>query len=182
MRKIVVYEFLTLDGVMESPETWELPYHSDDVTEAVRQQITGVEAYLYGRVTYEIFSGFWPTQTHNEFGFADHLNAAPKYVVSSTLKKATWNTAVIGGDAAAGVAKLKQGDGGAIGVTGSCTLVQALLKAGLVDELSLLVSPVVLGHGMRLFRDPLEKTPLRLAESRTYSSGTIGLTYQRAEA
>lgn len=179
MRKIIVSEFLSLDGVMESPENWQFPYLSPDVAEVIKTQLLSVEAMLFGRVTYDIFAGYWPSQTSNALGFEDHLNSAPKFVVSTTLKKVDWaNATLIKGDAMAAVARLKQTPGGDIGVTGSCTLIQSLMKAGLVDEFQLLVHPIVLGKGIRLFQDGLELAKLKLVESRAFSTGVVGLTYQ----
>src|SRR5260221_8829524 len=132
MRKIIVAEFLTLDGVMEAPETWQFPFLSDDISEYIKTGILALDAQLLGRVTYEIFASYWPLQTHNEFGIADKLNSAPKYVVSSTLQKADWNpSTIIKGNVLEAVKALKQQGSGNIGVTGSALLVQSLMEAGL---------------------------------------------------
>ena len=178
MRKIIVSEFLTLDGVMEAPEEWQFPYLSDDVAEFIKVQILALDAQLLGRVTYDIFAASWPSQTNNEFGIADKLNSMPKYVVSSTLKKADWNpTTVINGNVVEAISKLKQQPGGSIGITGSATLVQSLMKADLIDEYQLQVYPIVLGKGRRLFKDGIDKK-LKLVESKTFSSGVVILIYQ----
>jgi dihydrofolate reductase len=179
VRKLIVSEFLTLDGVMEAPETWQFPYFSPDVQEIVVAQINGVDAFLYGRVTYDIFSEFWPKETEDKLGFETHLNSAPKYVVSTTLKKANWaDTTIIKKDPMAEIARLKDTPGSDIGITGSCTLIRSLVGAGLVDEFQLLVHPLVLGKGMRLFADGLDTAKLKLVEERALSSGVVRLVYQ----
>ncbi len=179
MSKIIVSEFLTLDGVMEAPEDWQFPYLSDDMSAFIQEQILALDAQLLGRVTYDIFAAYWPLQTNNEFGIADKLNRMPKYVVSSTLKKAEWNpSTIISGNVAEAVAKLKQESVGNLGITGSATLVQSLMEADLIDEYQLQVYPIVLGKGRRLFRDGMDKLPLKLVESKTFSSGVVALSYQ----
>ena len=181
MSKIVVTEFLSLDGVMEAPETWHFPYNVGDMQAFTTGQILDADAMLYGRVTYDTFASFWPTRTHNEFGFADHLNSIPKYVISSTLAKADWNnSAVLKGKAVDEVVKLKQQRDGIIGMTGSAMLIQSLLEAGLIDVLHLMIHPIVVGHGKRLFKDGTNNIPLKLAESRTFQSGVVLLTYEPA--
>jgi dihydrofolate reductase len=181
MRKIIVGMFLSLDGVMEAPETWQFPYITPDVNESIQAQILESDALLLGRVTYEIFASYWPLQTHNEFGIADKLNNQPKYVVSSTLKKAEWNnTTIINNNAMAEIARLKQQLGGDIAVTGSATLIEALMQADLIDEYQLQVHPVVLGSGRRLFRDGSAPKTLNLVDSKAFSSGVVLLTYQPA--
>lgn len=178
MRKLIAAEYVTLDGIMESPETWQFPYLNEEIVAEVRSLIQATEASLLGRVTYQIYAAYWPTQTHNEFGFADKMNQEPKFVVSSTLDKAEWNhTTLIAGNAANEVRKLKQQPGGNIRITGSATLVQSLMAADLIDEYHLLVHPVVLGTGKRLFAEGLETT-LNLIDTKTFSSGVVALTYQ----
>ena len=179
MRKLIVAEFLTLDGVMEASEEWQPPYVSEDVAEAIQASIHASEAMLLGRVTYELFAAYWPYQTNNEFGIADKLNSQPKFVVSTTLEKAEWNnTTVIRGDVAEEIGRLKQQTGGDIRLSGSATLAQSLTRAGLVDEYWLLVHPLVLGRGKRLFPDGTESAGLRLVESRAFRSGAVLLRYQ----
>jgi dihydrofolate reductase len=179
MRKVIVSEFLTLDGVMEASEQWQPPYVSDDVAEEIRVGIHAAEASLLGRVTYEIFAAYWPLQTHNEFGIADKLNSEHKFVVSSTLEKAEWNNStLIKGNVAEEIRKLKQQPGGDIRVVGSATLVQSLMHANLIDEYRLMVHPLVLGRGKRLFNDGMETTGLKLVEAKAFSSGVVLLCYQ----
>ncbi len=166
---------------MEAPQNWHFPYISDDMQEAVNAQIHGSDALLYGRVTYEEFASFWPSQTQNEFGIADKLNNTPKYVVSSTLKTADWNNStLIKANVASEIAKLKQQPGSNIGMTGSATLLQTLMQADLIDEYQLFVHPIVVGNGKRLFTDGTPNTALKLVGSRMFSSGVVLLTYQPA--
>jgi dihydrofolate reductase len=179
MRKLIVAEFVTLDGVMEASEQWQPPYVSEDVAQAIQMSIQASDAMLLGRVTYELFAGYWPTQTNNEFGVADKLNRQPKFVVSSMLDKAAWhNTTLIKGNAVAEVRKLKEQPGGDIRLSGSATLAQALIHAGLVDEYWLLLHPVIIGRGKRLFADGTEAASMKLIESTAFRSGAVLLRYQ----
>jgi dihydrofolate reductase len=174
MKKLVVSEFLSLDGVMESP-AWTEPYRNDESTAFKRAELFASEALLLGRVTYQGFAEAWPTQT-DEQGFAERMNAIPKHVASTTLKSVDWqNSAVLGPDVAAEVAALKAKNGGDILVYGSGQLTRFLLECGLVDQLNLLVYPVTVGSGKRLFGE----TPvnLNLTESRTFSSGVVLMVY-----
>ena len=178
MRKIVVGLFMSLDGVVEAPETWQFPYQTDEMGAITEAQINGSDAFLYGRVTYEGFAGYWPTQTHNEFGVADKLNSAPKYVVSTTLQNADWNNStLIKSNVIEEIGKLKQQPGGTIGMIGSATLVQSLLKAGLVDEIAMLVHPLVLGKGLRLFQEGSYHGTLKLLDSKSLNLGVVYLSY-----
>ncbi len=179
MRNLIVAEFLTLDGVMEASEQWQPPYVSEDVAEAIQASIHTSEAMLLGRVTYELFAAYWPTQTKNEFGVADKMNSQPKFVVSSTLDKAEWhNTTLIKGNVVEEIRTLKQQPGGDIRLTGSATLAQALMQAGLVDTYWLLLHPLVRGRGKRLFADGMQLAGLKLVESTAFRSGAVLLRYQ----
>jgi dihydrofolate reductase len=181
MRKIIVSEFLSVDGVMEAPENWQFPYVSDDLAKDIRTHILASDVLLLGRVTYETFAAYWPNQTNNEFGIADKLNSQPKFVVSSTLKKADWNNStLIRGNVAEKITRLKQQPGGNIAITGSAALVQLLMQANLIDEYRLLVHPIVVGSGKRLFTDGIDTTALKLVETRTFSSGVVALIYEPA--
>jgi dihydrofolate reductase len=134
---------------------------------------------LLGRVTYEMFAAYWPSQTNNEFGIADKLNSQPKFVVSSTLEKGDWNnTTLIKGNVEEEIRTLKQQPGGDIRLTGSATLAQSLMQAGFVDEYWFLVHPIVVGRGKRLFPDGMELTGLKLVESKAFRSGVVLLRYQ----
>jgi len=179
MRKLVVSEFITLDGIIESPEQWQFPFLSEDVSQAIRAEVHSSEASLLGRGTYEIFAASWPQMTHNEFGVADKLNSEPKYVVSSSLEKLEWNNSMlIKGNVEEGIRILKQQPGGIIRIVGSALLVQSLLGTDLIDEYRLMVHPVVVGHGKRLFNDRVQLKDLKLIETKAFSSGVVLLRYQ----
>lgn len=176
MRKLVVSEFLTADGVMEAPNEWHGPYFDDDMAAAVSAQMTASDALLLGRVTYEGFAAAWPAMADAPGG--EHMNGVAKYVVSTTLEKAEWNNStVLQGDPTAAISRLKEQDGGNITVSGSATLVQWLLGQGLVDEIELLIDPVVVGHGKRLFQEGLPQTPLTVVSSRMFGSGVHHVVY-----
>ncbi|MEZ4518005.1 MAG: dihydrofolate reductase family protein [Chloroflexota bacterium] len=178
MSKIIVSEFLSADGVMEAPETWQLPFQSEEMGAITERQTGDIDAFLLGRVTYEVFAGFWPTMTQNEFGVADKWNNAPKYVVSTTLQNADWNNStLIRSNVIEEIRKLKEQPGGTIGIVGSATLVHSLLDADLVDEIQVLVHPVVLGEGVRLFADGYHSA-LKLADSKVLDNGVVFLSYQ----
>lgn len=179
MRKIVVSEFLSADGVMEAPDTWQFPFQTEEMGAITERQTRNTDAFMLGRATYEIFAGFWPTMTNNEFGVADRWNSAPKYVVSTTLQKADWNNStLIGFNVIEEIRKLKQKPGGNIGIIGSATLVHSLLDADLVDEIQVLMHPIVLGSGVRLFVDGGRRAPMTLADSQVLANGVVFLTYQ----
>lgn len=178
MRKIVAGLFVSLDGVVEAPETWTGPYFSQEVGEHVGSMIAGGDTMLLGRVTYETFAASFAQQRG---GMADQINAFPKVVVSTTLEKAEWqNSTLISGDIAAEITKLKQQDGRNINVSGSATLIAWLLRNGLLDELDLMVFPVVVGGGRHLFEDDGAQVALTLAECRRFSSGVVHVNYQPA--
>lgn len=198
MRKLIVSEFVSLDGVMQAPGHpdedrsggfehggWQMPYADLDEgqLQAIGEAIAATDAYLFGRRTYEIFAAYWPQQPDTDM-FARTLNGLPKYVASRTLAEPLpWEGSILlGGDVASEVARLKEQQGGNISVLGSGELVQTLLRHDLVDELVLMVSPVVVGSGKRLFRDGLSPTPLRLLDSRSTAGGVLTLTYGRTGA
>ncbi len=186
MGRIVVTEFITVDGVMEDPGGsegtrhggWALEIPRGDGEQFKLEETRGSEALLLGRRTYEGFAQAWPGQ---EGEFADKFNSMPKYVVSSTLTDPSWtNTTVLGGDLAAEVAELRRRHDGEVVVHGSARLARALLAADLVDELRLMVFPLLLGSGKRLFADDGDKQSLRLAESRAVGDGVVILVYRSA--
>ena len=187
MGRIVVTEFVSLDGVMEAPGGGESFRHGGWTFEINRgdegdkfklDEALSAEALLLGRVTYEGFAEAWPSR---EGEFADKFNTMPKYFVSSTLEKPEWNNStVLKGDLAEEVAKLKQEQDGDIVVHGSAKLVQALVEHDLVDEFRLMVFPVVLGSGKRLFGDTSDKKPLRLVDSKVVGEGVAILVYEPA--
>jgi dihydrofolate reductase len=187
MKKLVVTEFVSVDGVMQDPggsgdfkhAGWTFDIETDPaVYEFKRWEIDQAESQLLGRKTYEGFAAAWPERT-DEMGFADRMNAMPKYVVSTTLKDPDWNnTTVISDNVVDEIGRLKEGDGGDILVAGSKTLVETLYENGLVNEYRLMVFPVVLGSGMRLFPDnAADKVKVKLADSKTYSNGITLQTY-----
>jgi dihydrofolate reductase len=190
MRKLIVTEFVSIDGVMDSPggepgykhSGWTFAHaDGEDHFQYKLDEVMEADALLIGRVTYESFAGAWPDRT-DEAGFADKMNAMPKYVVSATLEDPEWNnTTVVKGDVAQEVRKLKDGDGGPIAIMGSRTPVQSLYDHDLVDEYRLMIFPVVLGSGRRLFPDDAaDKTPLKLTDVKRYESGVAVHTYERA--
>ena len=169
--------FISLDGVIESPETWHFPYF-DDQMGAVVGELMNNDATLLGRRTYDGFAAYWPGADPAD-PMTGAMNGARKYVVSTTLTEPTWeNTSVITGDVAAELTKLKAGT--RIGTTGSATLVRWMLEHGLVDELHLLVHPIVVGHGKKLFTDGAT-VPLKLVSSTTFGTGVVHLVYAGAD-
>jgi dihydrofolate reductase len=182
MRKIVAGLFISLDGVVEAPETWHLPYFNDEMGEAIGAQMAAADAMLLGRVTYQEFASYWPQQAGDE-PFGDFMNNSTKYVVSTTLDSVDgWqNSTLIGGNVVEEITKLKQQPGKNIVISGSGTLIRSLLRDHLLDELNLLVHPIVVGSGKRLFPDGNEQTPLKLVDAKTFSSGVLALTYQPAD-
>lgn len=181
MRKIVAGLFISLDGVTEAPDQWHFPYWSDEMGEAIQTQMDAADAMLLGRVTYQEFEGFWPHQSAEEMPFAGFMNDTPKYVVSETLTSLNWqNSTLINGNVVEEITRLKQLPGKNISITGSSTLVRSLLRDGLLDELRLLVHPIAVGKGKRLFEIDGDQTPLELVESQTFSTGVLYLTYRPA--
>jgi dihydrofolate reductase len=178
MRKIVAGLHLSLDGVVEAPERWSFDYHCDEVGQSIKARRDATETLLLGRNTYQAFAGIWPGQTGE---IADFMNNTPKLVASTTLTSVEWGGAeLVDGDVETALAKLKQDDGSNITITGSATLVRSLVRAGLVDELHLMVCPVVVGGGKRLFEADGGRVPLRLTGSETYPTGVVHLTYAPA--
>jgi dihydrofolate reductase len=189
MGRIVVTEFVSLDGVIEGPGGGEDYKHAGWTFQISRgeegdkfklDETMGSEALLLGRVTYEGFAAAWPGRT-DEFGFADKFNSMPKYVVSSTLKDPTWNNStVLTRSLPDEIPKLKEKHAGDIVVHGSAQLVQGLLENDLVDELRVMLFPVVLGSGKRLFGETSDKKSLRLADSKIVGDGVAILIYEPA--
>jgi dihydrofolate reductase len=181
MRKIVAGLFISLDGVIEAPHEWHFPYFNDDMGEAVSAQMQKSDTMLLGRVTYEEFAGYWPNQSEEAVEMAGYMNNTPKLVVSNSLKPAdiTWqNTRLITGNVVEQLTAIKAQPGKDISITGSATLVRSLLRDDLLDELQLLVHPVVVGRGKRLFVDDGMKKPLKLVNEKTFDNGVLHLTYQ----
>jgi dihydrofolate reductase len=185
MRKIIVTEFITLDGVVEAPggnETphphggWQSKYSAPETGQYKVEELANVDALLLGKNTYDLFAGYWPGQTGE--GFADPINRLPKYVVSRSLAKVEWNNSHLLRDVARDVAELKKADGGPILVYGSATLVKGLLHHDLVDELHLQLYPVAIGGGLRLFDDNRELNKFELTHSRAMGTGALILEYR----
>jgi dihydrofolate reductase len=193
MRKLVVVEFLTLDGVMQAPAApdedteggfphggWQRPYFDDVLGTDAAKGMAETDAILFGRKTYEKMAAYWPTVA-NDDPYARHLNSTPKYVASRTLQSVEWqNSTLIDGDVVEQIAKLKEQPGKNIVVLGSGDLVQTLIENDLVDEYALTVFPIVLGSGKRLFRGAGPTINLRLVHSKSTSTGGLMLTYQPA--
>jgi dihydrofolate reductase len=179
MGKIAVHEFITLDGVIEEP-TWTMDYPFDPRMGAAIAAIMGAsEGLLLGRRTFEMFAPAWSGRTAEDDPGAPFMNESPKYVVSSTLEKADWsNSTIMGAYDAEAIRELKGRLAGDLYVSGSGTLVRALLADGLVDELHLFVFPVVLGAGQRLFGDGGPVTKLDLLAADAYESGVVHLAYR----
>jgi dihydrofolate reductase len=183
-RKLVVTENMTVDGVIDATEGWFSPADNDDVVDSsdlvatLREHMKAQDALLLGRVTFESFREYWPKQTGDTTGITEHLNSVQKYVLSSTLEDPQWeNSVVVDGDLLEEVRALKREPGGEIGVTGSISVVWALISAGLVDEYRLFVYPTILGHGRRLFESDQARPNLELADTKPFGSGVLLLTY-----
>jgi dihydrofolate reductase len=197
MRKVIVNEFTSLDGVVQAPggaeeDTsggfahggWHMRYMEDEVAQQwALASIVEAGGFLLGRGTYEIFAAYWPKAPEEEQVVADPLNTKPKYVASTTLSEPLeWqNSRLLDGDVAESVAALKREDGDDVHVIGSSKLVQTLIEHDLVDELRLMIDPVLLGGGKRVFRDDGALRPLRLVESETTPTGAILATYASTE-
>ncbi|HLM05436.1 MAG TPA: dihydrofolate reductase family protein [Blastococcus sp.] len=193
MRKLVVTTFVTLDGVMQAPggpgedpsggfsyEGWLVPHFDEALGEQITEWFTGAQDFLLGRTTYEIFYASWPKMISDD-PVSQGLNFKTKYVASRTLTSVEWETArLIEGDVGDAVRKLKAEDGGELQVHGSAGLIQTLLAENLVDELRVMVFPVTLGQGKRLFGDGAIPRTWRLTSHRTTSSGVIALAYENA--
>lgn len=192
MRKIVVTEFLTLDGVMQAPGDiaedteggfpyggWQRKFNFDEAQmQKIGEGMASTDAYLFGRKTYMNMASFWPNQPDDD-PFAAVLNPRPKYVASNTLTEPLpWhNSTLLSGNVVEQIRELKQRDGGDISVLGSGGLVQALIVNDLADELALMIHPIVLGTGKRLFRDGLTPRKFELVDSMTSNEGVLTLTY-----
>lgn len=195
MRKVIVSEFLTLDGVMQAPGApdedrsggfehggWQMQYFDDVAGKAVTEAMDATGGFLLGRVTYQIFAGYWPNAPADD-PLAQTINSLPKYVVSRTLQEPLgWqNSHLITGDVAKEIATLKAEPGKDLQVIGSGDLVQTLIQHDLVDEYHLMINPIVLGGGKKLFREGVAMRPLRLVNSTTSSTGVLIATYLAGE-
>jgi len=172
MRKVIVSEFVTLDGVMEAPDQWQFPFWNDETGKFKLDELFASDALLLGRVTYQEFAAAWPSMTDEE-GFADRMNNLPKFVVSTTLKEVKWNNSrLIKGNIAREVSKLKQQPGQDILIPGGAELVHSLRQQDLIDEYRLLVYPLVLGSGKRLFKDGSNAT-LKLVKTKPIGADVV---------
>jgi dihydrofolate reductase len=188
-----VIEFLSLDGVIQAPGApeedteggfrhggWQRPYFDEVLGAAAAEGMAATDSYLFGRKTYEKMAAYWPTAPADD-PYARHLNGTPKYVASRTLEAVEWqNSTLLKGEVAKEVAKLKEQPGQNIAVLGSGDLVQTLIRDDLVDEYWLVVFPIVLGSGKRLFREADQAVKLRLVDSKATGTGGVMLTYRPA--
>jgi dihydrofolate reductase len=181
MRKIKSHFFISLDGVVESPDKWHFRYFDDEMGAAVSAGFATTDALLMGRVLYNEWAGYWPEHADEPFG--DVMNSIKKYVLSNSLQAAEWqNSEIISGDVAGRLTAIKAQDGGDITMSGSPTTVRWLLREGLLDELNLLVHPIVVGDGLaRLFPPDEPSIPLKLLSAQTFKTGVLNLSYAPAE-
>jgi dihydrofolate reductase len=175
MRKLKLAMYVALDGVVENP-AWTGPFWNEELSDLQEEYLYSSDALVLGRVTYEGFAASWPGMEEGTGDFGKKMNSMPKYVASRTLKDAEWNASVIQGDLGDAVRALKAEDGGDLLIYGSGTLVDELTRLGLIDEYRLMVHPVLVGRGKRLFADDTETT-LHLTDEQTTSTGVVVLTY-----
>lgn len=178
MRKVVVSEFVTLDGVMRDPHLWIDGIHfklfDEEGGKFKHDELFAADALLLGRVTYQGFAEAWPPRSGDD---ANRINSMPKFVVSTTLDRAEWNAAVIKGALSEEIGKLKQQPGGDLLVYGSASLVDSLAQLNLVDEYRIWIDPIVVGSGRRLFKEGIDPAVLKLVDAKTFPSGVVVLTY-----
>jgi dihydrofolate reductase len=186
MRKITAGMFVSLDGVVEAPDQWHFPYFNDEMGAAVNATFGAADTMLFGRKTYDSFAGAWPGREAaggEDAGFAKALGDVRKIVASRRKLAFTWrNSEQLAGDLVEAVGALKKGPGGTIALSGSVSVVRQLLAAGLLDALHLLVHPIAVRKGMRLFDEAGAPTPLRLISSATFKTGVLNLVYGPAES
>ncbi|MEU3791935.1 dihydrofolate reductase family protein [Streptomyces fructofermentans] len=186
MRKIIAGLFISLDGVVEAPDQWHFPYFNDEMGAAVGASLGEADTMLFGRRTYDSFAGAWPEREEaggEDAGFAKTLGDARKIVLSHRKLEFTWrNSEQLQGDLVDAVTALKGEEGGTIALSGSVSVVRQLLAAGLLDELHLLVHPIAVRKGMRLFDEGEEPVPLKLVSSEAFTTGVLNLVYGPADA
>ncbi|GGX46391.1 dihydrofolate reductase family protein [Streptomyces fructofermentans] len=186
MRKIIAGLFISLDGVVEAPDQWHFPYFNDEMGAAVGASLGEADTMLFGRRTYDSFAGAWPEREEaggEDAGFAKTLGDARKIVLSHRKLEFTWrNSEQLQGDLVDAVTALKDEEGGTIALSGSVSVVRQLLAAGLLDELHLLVHPIAVRKGMRLFDEGEEPVPLKLVSSEAFTTGVLNLVYGPADA
>jgi dihydrofolate reductase len=178
VRKVIAVELVSLDGVVEAPEEWAFAYSNEEMEAANAEGMAASDAMLLGRTTYQSLAAFWPHQPGGT-PTVDYINSVRKFVVSTKLEEVGWNNStLIGENALENIGELKQQPGKDITIIGSAALVRSLLGAGLLDELRLMVHPLVLGGGKRLFEDGGEQEPLELVSSATFRTGVVSLAYR----
>jgi dihydrofolate reductase len=179
VRKVVAVELVSVDGVIEAPEEWAFSYSNDEMEEANASGMAASDALLLGRVTYEALAAFWPHQPGGT-PMVDYINSVPKFVVSETLEEPLeWNNStLIEGNVAEEITQLKRQPGKDITILGSGVLVRSLLRDGLLNELKLMVHPIVLEGGKRLFEEGGDQKALELVDSKTFGTGVLYLTYR----
>ncbi len=190
-RRLIVQEFMALDGVMQAPgfeehpdgkQGWGMRRQSDETQRFIGEAYETVDTFLFGRTTYQIWAAFWPTAPSVAGTFAKKINESKKFVVSSTLMEPAWeNTEVLGADWSERIAEMKQEDGGDIMVSGSADLFNGLLQRGLIDEFQILMFPIVVGSGKHLFRDGIDVLPMRLVRAQAFDTGVVALIYEPGE-
>jgi dihydrofolate reductase len=181
MRRIVWSEYISLDGVVDEPGEWSIPYFSDDLATYKYEELLASGALLLGRVTYEGFAAAWPTMEEIEGEFAVKMNTLPKYVASTTLKAAEWNNSTVIRENVPGeVAKLKRQGANDILIGGSGALARTLMEHDLIDEIRMLVHPIAVGTGKRLFEGASAPVAVKLVDTRSFDSGVVALTYHAA--
>ena len=178
MRKLKLAMYVALDGVVEGP-AWTAPFWNEELSDLQEAYLYSSDALVLGRVTYEGFAASWPAMEESTGDFGRKMNSMPKFVASRTLTETEWNASLIEGDVGAEVARLKEQDGGDLLIYGSGTLVDELTRIGLIDEYRLIVYPVLVGSGKKLF-ETVPETTLRLVESTVTEPGVAVLTYVRA--
>ena len=179
MGKIVASEYVTLDGVLDEPGTWSFPYWNEEASDFKHDELFAGDALLLGRVTYEGFAKAWPTM-EGTGDYGERMNSLPKYVASTTLDAVEWNATLITGPLTDAVAALRQQPGQDVLIFGSGQLVHTLMQHNLIDEYRLMVHPIVMGSGKRLFLEGSARKGLQLIETKVFSSGIVVLTYRPA--
>ena len=183
MRKLIVSEWMTLDGVFDGDtmKEWFMPFDSDDRRAYIVKTMNACDAILFGRTTYEMLAPYWSPLKNNEDGLADKINSVPKYVVSATLKKAGWNNStIIRENVITAITTLKQQPGNEIHIEGSATLVQSLMEVNLIDEYRFLIHPIIIGSGKRFFKDGMKTTGLKIVKTAALDKGVVLNCYQPA--
>jgi dihydrofolate reductase len=182
MRRVVWSEYISLDGVVDEPGEWSIPYFSDDLAKYKYDELFASDALLLGRITYEGFAAAWPTMEEIEGEFAVRMNTLPKYVASTTLEAAEWNNSTVIRENVPGeVSKLKQQAGNDILIGGSGALAMTLMEHDLIDEIRMLVHPIAVGAGKRLFEGANAPVALKLVDTQSFDSGVVALTYHAGD-